>query len=95
MLIRLVRLTFRPDAVPEFLQIFRESQPRIQAFPGCQRVELLRDLHQPNVYVTHSHWDDAAALETYRQSELFRTTWAKTKVLFADRPVAYSLAAAD
>lgn len=93
MLIRLVRMTFCPDGVPDFLQIFRESQPLIRAFPGCRHVELLRDLGEPNVYVTHSHWDDAAALDRYRQSELFRTTWAKTRLLFAERPTAYSLGA--
>lgn len=95
MLIRLVRMTFRPETVPEFLEIFRESQPRIRAFPGCRHVELLRDLDQPHVYVTHSHWDDGAALDAYRQSELFRGTWAKTRLLFSERPVAYSLGAVE
>jgi heme-degrading monooxygenase HmoA len=40
---------------------------------------------------TLSIWDDETALEAYRQSELFQTTWAKTKVLFAEKAEAWSV----
>ena len=40
---------------------------------------------------TISHWDSEAALELYRQSELFKFTWAKTKPLFEEKAQAWSL----
>ncbi|MCU0448591.1 MAG: antibiotic biosynthesis monooxygenase [Bernardetiaceae bacterium] len=90
MLVRIVRMTFRPDAVAAFLEIFRSSKDKIRAFEGCQHLELLRDLDQPTVFITHSHWTGPEALEKYRQSALFQQTWAATKLLFADRPLAFS-----
>lgn len=91
MLIRIVRMAFRPEKVPEFLEIFRQSQPRIRDFAGCLHLELLRDADEPHIFSTLSHWQSAPMLEGYRQSELFRNTWAKTKVLFAQKPLAFSL----
>ena len=91
MLIRTVRMTFRPDRLGEFLdEIFRPSAPKIRAFPGCLGLALWQDAAYPNVLTTFSHWADADALEAYRQSDLFRGTWARTKPLFAAPPVAHS-----
>lgn len=90
MMIRFVRMTFQEDRLADFISIFEASKAQIRAFPGCQHLELLRDLDQPNVRMTYSHWDSPEALEAYRQSTLFRTTWSATKVLFADKPVAFS-----
>lgn len=91
MLVRIVRMTFQAEKVVDFLTVFERSKQQIRAFPGCRHLELMRDLDQPTVYVTYSHWDSPDALERYRHSELFRTTWAVTKPLFADRPVAFSV----
>jgi quinol monooxygenase YgiN len=90
MLIRIVRMTFDPDKVEDFLEIFHRSKDKIRAFAGCQHLELLRDLHHPHVFTTYSKWTGPDALEAYRQSELFQTTWAATKALFAAKPVAFS-----
>ncbi|MCY7360158.1 MAG: antibiotic biosynthesis monooxygenase [Rudanella sp.] len=90
MLIRIVRMTFQEDKLDAFQQIFNNSKTHIRAFPGCRHLQLLSDLDHPSVRMTYSHWDSPEALENYRQSELFRTTWATTKVLFADKPVAFS-----
>lgn len=90
MLTRIVRMTFQPDRLDEFHQIFDRSKHHIRAFPGNHHLELLRDPNQPNVRMTYSLWDSTDALEVYRQSELFRTTWAATKVLFAERAIAFS-----
>ena len=85
-------MTFAPASVSHFLDIFADSQANIRAFPGCQHLELWR-CKAPRQYIlmTHSLWDNEAALEQYRQSELFKTTWAKVKPLFAERPEAWSL----
>ncbi|MEX2401328.1 MAG: antibiotic biosynthesis monooxygenase [Rhodothermales bacterium] len=90
MLVRLVRMTFRPDRVDTFLSIFDESAPRIRVFPGCTHLELLQDHTYPNVLTTLSHWDHDDALQRYRASNLFRSTWSRTKPLFAAPPEAYS-----
>lgn len=95
MLIRIVRMTFQPDRVEEFRKIFEESKDKIRAREGCRQLEVWQDLHQPNVFITHSHWDSEAALNAYRDSELFRTTWQKTKALFADRALAFSAKSVD
>jgi len=96
MIKRIVKMTFREDAVETFLnEVFEHSKNRIRAFPGCRHMELLRQKNKPNVLFTLSFWDDEAALEAYRQSELFKTTWAKTKVLFAEKAEAWTVEVID
>jgi quinol monooxygenase YgiN len=91
MLIRYVRMTFREDATDEFQKIFNESKDKIRAMAGCKYLELMRDINRPSVFMTHSHWDSEEDLNNYRDSELFRSTWAKTKALFAEKPMAFSV----
>jgi quinol monooxygenase YgiN len=92
MIKRIVKMTFREEATQTFLDdVFEKSKDRIRASPGCRHMELLRQIGQPNVLFTLSIWDNEAALEAYRQSELFQTTWAKTKILFAEKAEAWSL----
>lgn len=90
MLIRLVRMTFRPDELEVFLDHFDRSAPHIRAFPGCRHLELWHEAAAPTVVTTYSLWDDVDALDAYRRSDLFRTTWARVKPLFAAAPVARS-----
>jgi quinol monooxygenase YgiN len=92
MLVRLVRMTFRPDALDAFLDHFDRVAPRIRAFDGCKHLELWHDPRFPNVCTTYSQWRDDDALEAYRASDLFRGTWSEVKTLFAAPPVAQSLA---
>lgn len=90
MLVRIVRMTFAPDHVETFVEHFDETASQIRSFPGCTHLELWQDADTPAIFTTYSHWDDEKALETYRESGLFRDTWAKVKPLFADRPSAHS-----
>ncbi len=92
MLKRLVKLTLQEDKVEAFLQIFEETKQQIRHFRGCQHLELWRT---GNVLFTYSIWEDETALNDYRDSELFKTTWARTKVLFAARAEAWSLEMVD
>lgn len=89
-LVRLVRMTFRPDAMDTFLEIFDTSSPKILAFPGCHHLELWQDPRYQGIVTTYSHWTDAEALDAYRHSDLFRETWSRTRRLFAAPPVARS-----
>ena len=90
MLIRIVRMTFQPEKIEDFLTVFYSTKDKIRGFEGCRHLELWQDPEQPNIFMTHSHWDGPEALERYRHSELFKGTWAKTKPLFADKPLAFS-----
>lgn len=90
MLHRTVRMTFRPEALDAFLEIFDASAPQIRAVAGCLHLELWQDERFPNILTTYSRWTDGEALHRYRHSDLFRTTWVRTKPLFAAPPIAHS-----
>lgn len=90
MIKRLVKLTFQSDKTDAFITIFETSKRAIRQMEGCQHLELLRDVAHPNVFFTLSFWTDEAALNAYRDSDLFKTTWAKTKALFSDKPQAWT-----
>ncbi|MEM9025024.1 MAG: antibiotic biosynthesis monooxygenase [Bacteroidota bacterium] len=91
MIVRYVKMTFEPERVPDFLEVFAASRDKIRAFDGCHHLELLQDTQHPHVLMTHSHWASEEHLNHYRHSDLFRATWAKTKPLFAAKPVAWSM----
>jgi heme-degrading monooxygenase HmoA len=96
MIKRIVKMTFREEEVDNFIRdVFDQSKQKIRAFPGCLHMELLRDIRQPNVLFTLSYWEEETALNNYRNSELFSETWVKTKVLFSDKPKAWSLEILD
>ncbi len=90
-LIRIVRMTFQPDKVATFLANFEENKKYIRNFEGCTHLELLKDKKEDNIYFTYSFWKSEEYLEEYRKSTLFQSVWASTKILFADKPIAYSL----
>ncbi len=83
MITRIVQLTFQEHLVDQFLESFEENGPKIRAFDGCLGVDLVQDMYRPYVFFTISKWDSEEALEAYRQSDFFRNTWKKTKVLFS------------
>ena len=84
-------MQFKAEETANFINIFLESQPLIRAFPGCNQVELLRHSEDTTIMFTLSHWESEENLEQYRQSELFKSTWAKTKVLFREKAQAWTL----
>lgn len=88
-------MTFQEDKLEEFKTIFEESKARIRGFEGCHHVELLQGVEPNNIFFTFSIWDSEAALNKYRHSELFQTTWARTKILFSGKPEAWSVAYID
>lgn len=91
MITRIVKMTFQAGFEDAFLKIFDESSPEIRSFKGCQGLILYRDCQNPQVFFTYSIWESVEALDAYRESLLFKTTWAATKTLFADKPQAWSL----
>jgi quinol monooxygenase YgiN len=91
MIKRIVKMSFHPHTTDEFIKIFESNAQFIRKFEGCFHVELLRDQNNPSVFFTFSLWQSAEAVENYRQSELFIRVWAATKVLFNDKPQAWSV----
>lgn len=91
MIIRIVKMTFQPELVPDFLKNFEANKRRIRTFNGCRHLELLRDIHAENVFFTYSYWKSEDHLNAYRQSDLFKNVWLKTKSMFADAPQAWSV----
>ncbi len=95
MINRIVRMSFQPDKVDDFLSVFNASKIFIASFEGCRSLKLLQDANKSNVYFTYSIWESADNLEAYRKSKLFENTWAQTKILFNDKPQAWSTKIAD
>lgn len=91
MIIRIVRMHFRGDSVKIFLEIFHQNKAAIRKVKGCTHLELLRDIQNPLVYTTLSHWESSGDLEAYRNSELFKDVWGRVKVLFSGPTQALSL----
>ena len=91
MIIRIVRMSFHPEKLNAFLDIYNRSMLKIRKFDGCTHLSLHRDLSATNTYFTISHWESPGHLEQYRKSDLFKNTWRMVKPLFNDKPEAFSL----
>ena len=91
MLIRIVKLTFREENISSFEQIFAETKEIIRNQKGCTKLELYQDRKDSRVFFTYSFWDSEEDLETYRNSDFFNNVWSRTKQLFAEKPLAWSV----
>lgn len=91
MISRIVKMTFIPTKVEEFITMFNQKKHKIRGFAGCSHLQLLIDQEQSNVIYTYSIWESDAALEAYRSSELFAETWKQTKRYFQENAKAISL----
>ncbi|MDT0650991.1 putative quinol monooxygenase [Autumnicola edwardsiae] len=91
MLVRIVKMGFAPENIDTFLNNFEENKLRIRGFEGCELLELYRGKDNTNQFFTYSYWQNEQALENYRNSELFKGVWAKTKILFNEKPEAWSV----
>ena len=91
MIVRIVQMTFQPDKIAEFLNLFEEKKQLIRGFEGCAHLELWNDTKNENIFFTYSIWQSEAHLDHYRFSPLFKDIWPRTKALFADKPQAWSV----
>lgn len=90
-MIRIVKMTFDPDKVEEFLANFEKVKEQIRAFEGVEYLELLNDRNSTNIYFTYSKWKSDEDLEKYRHSDLFKSVWAVTKPMFIEKAEAWSV----
>jgi len=91
MLIRIVKLSFEEKNIDTFLENFNINKKNIRNFEGCRLLQLLRDKNDPNIFFSYSYWESEQDLENYRNSDLFKSVWAKTKILFNNKPEAWSV----
>jgi len=91
MIVRIVRLQLMAEKVEDFKNLFNNTYDRIRNFEGCRFLQLYTDDNDAAVFYTMSKWEVAEQLEVYRNSDLFKQTWAITKTYFAGPPQAFSL----
>jgi len=91
MIKRIVKMTFKSENIDVFKSVFENNWTYIKNFEGCSHVELLQDANTPNVFFTYSLWQSEYHLNNYRNSELFARVWGATKVLFNDKPEAWTV----
>ena len=91
MFVRIVKMSFHPEKISEFIDLFDEKKDFIRKSKGCRLLELYREQKESNIFFTYSYWESENDLEDYRNSDLFKGTWAKTKILFNDKPQAWSV----
>jgi heme-degrading monooxygenase HmoA len=91
MFTRIVKMEFKPENIAIFLADFELVKHKIRSFEGCKHLQLWRDKRNPNIFFTHSHWQEESDLENYRHSDLFKGVWAKTKPLFKEKAAAWSV----
>lgn len=91
MIKRIVKMSFKPENIEDFKHIFKTNWQKIKGFEGCSHVELLQDEHNPTIFFTYSLWQSENHLNAYRHSELFEKVWGATKMLFNDKPQAWSV----
>jgi hypothetical protein len=91
MFVRIVKMSFEASNIEAFLQNFNNNKEKIRNSKGCRLLELYRDKEDATVFFTYSYWESEQDLDNYRNSELFKTVWAKTKILFNKKPEAWSV----
>ena len=68
---------------------------KITGFEGCEKLELLKDTKQDNVFFTYIVWESEEHLQRYRNSEVFESNWSKAKPLFAEKSEAWTVEKID
>jgi quinol monooxygenase YgiN len=85
MIIRIVKLTFRPEESETFKKYFVTVDDMIRNQPGCQLLQAWQARHQPNIFFTYSLWDSEEDLNNYRASEFFGIFWKTVKPWFGEK----------
>ena len=91
MFVRIVKMSFEPSKVKDFIAHFETHKLDIRNFEGCEFLELYRDISHTNVFFTYSFWNKKEDLQRYRQSDLFKSVWSDTKPMFNGKPEAWTV----
>ncbi len=90
MIIRIVKLQFETEKVQDFLALFDSVVTKVNSFPGCYQMHMVRDIQNPNLFFTYSQWENETALNNYRDSDLFQSIWPTIKPWFSQKAEAWS-----
>ncbi len=90
MIIRIVKLQFQSEKTQDFLALFDSVVTKVNSFPGCYQMHMVRDIRDPNLFFTYSHWENETALNNYRDSDLFQSIWPTIKPWFSQKAEAWS-----
>ena len=90
MIIRIVKLQFQSEKTQDFLALFDSVVTKVNSFPGCYHMHMVRDIRDPNLFFTYSHWENETALNNYRDSDLFQSIWPTIKPWFSQKAEAWS-----
>lgn len=91
MFTRIVKMSFETSKIETFLENFNKSKEGIRNFKGCRLLEIYRDKNNPNIFFSYSRWESEHDLNSYRNSDFFKNIWKETKLLFNDKPQAWSV----
>ncbi|MDV7394194.1 antibiotic biosynthesis monooxygenase family protein, partial [Arthrospira platensis SPKY1] len=69
MLIRIVKMGFKPECIADFVAHFDAHSQLIRQSPGNRHLELWQSQTEPHVFFTYSFWETAEDLENYRRSD--------------------------
>lgn len=84
-------MSFDNANVDFFLEGFNNNKEKIRKVEGCRLLELYRDRNISSTFFTYGYWATKADLEAYRNCDLFKTVWVKTRMLFNDNPEVWSV----
>ena len=85
MIRRIVHLHIANDHIDDFLVLFEGSKAAILSMDGCLELRLLQQIDDPSRFTTFSSWKSDQHLQDYRASDLFLSTWGRTKAVFSDK----------
>lgn len=89
MMKRIVKMKFREDGVETFIALFEKVKFRISGLNDCHSLELVQAF-DGQTFFTISIWENEAALNEYRNSEMFKETWTVVKTLLETKAEAWS-----
>ena len=90
MLVRIVKMTFKPEFISEFKETESKIHSKIRNFNGCTHLNILNDIKNPQIFFSYSYWESENDLNTYRYSDFFKNTWETVKPMFAAKAEAWS-----
>ena len=91
MIIRIVKMSFEENQLKQFFDHFNKHKEKIRNYKGCRLLEIYQDKDQPSIVFSYSHWESTDHLENYRNSQMFKDIWKATKVMFNDKPEAWTV----
>jgi len=83
-----VEFDLRPGHLTAFLAAARlDAEGSVDSEPGCRRFDILQDPERPDLVCFYEVYDDEAAFLRHRDMPHFKTYFATTESMIADKRV--------